>query len=212
MNYIYDILLNFNEAYYDFFEWGKKDDIKHFKKIPIIKINKNDYNKIVNYNFKIDLIILKKIANKAELWNKNNNMNYKYTLLISNGIDTIGIIFDELGNSIKRSSLIIDEELDISQTIKTVHIKKIDYILNSKIIYHLKTRKEMDEITFILNEVNKLSIINDKDKINYLYFECFNNLEENTKKALDIINKNINQERIINILYNILKIKKTSIK
>ena len=70
----------------------------------------------------------------------------------------------------------------------------------------------MDEITFILNEVNKLSIINDKDKINYLYFECFNNLEKNTKKALDIINKNINQERIINILYNILKIKKTSIK
>ena len=27
MNYIYDIVLNFNKEYYNFFEWNKRDNI-----------------------------------------------------------------------------------------------------------------------------------------------------------------------------------------
>ena len=54
MNYIYDVITNFFEDYYDFFEWDKKDNFTHFKKIPIIKINNKDYNIIQTNNIKID--------------------------------------------------------------------------------------------------------------------------------------------------------------
>ena len=44
MNYIYDILLNFQNEYYDFFEWNTNDQITHIKKIPIIKVSNEGGN------------------------------------------------------------------------------------------------------------------------------------------------------------------------
>ena len=32
MNYIYDILANFNEHYYDFYDWNELDNLIHIKK------------------------------------------------------------------------------------------------------------------------------------------------------------------------------------
>ena len=40
MNYIYDVVLNLQKEYYDFYEWNQNDNIFHMRKIPIIKINK----------------------------------------------------------------------------------------------------------------------------------------------------------------------------
>jgi len=39
MNYIYDVVLNFQKEYYDFYDWNKNDNIYHMRKIPILKIN-----------------------------------------------------------------------------------------------------------------------------------------------------------------------------
>ena len=36
MNYIYDILINFNENLYDFYDWNLNDQIDHIRKIPVI--------------------------------------------------------------------------------------------------------------------------------------------------------------------------------
>ena len=33
MKYIYDIILNFNERLYEFYEWKDNDDIEYIKKI-----------------------------------------------------------------------------------------------------------------------------------------------------------------------------------
>ena len=41
MNYIYDIVLNFNKEYYYFFEWKKNDSIINIKKIPCFLIDNN---------------------------------------------------------------------------------------------------------------------------------------------------------------------------
>ena len=43
MEYIYDIVLNFQKTYYDFYEWNRADKIINIKKIPIYKIDVNDY-------------------------------------------------------------------------------------------------------------------------------------------------------------------------
>ena len=35
MEYIYDIVLNFNDCYYEFYEWKEDDDAEFILKIPI---------------------------------------------------------------------------------------------------------------------------------------------------------------------------------
>ena len=206
MNYIYNIFTNFNEDYYDFFEWEKNDNILHIKKMPIIKIDKIDYCKLLSYNFRIDIDLIKTIKNKTELFNKDIKQNYQNLLLITNGIDIIGIEFDNLGNCIKRSSITVEEELDINQITKKIKKENIKYILKDKIDKRLKTRKETKTKQFIIDELYKLSLNNNKNKIIYLYYECFNNEEKNVKKALNTIFNNINREYILKTL------NKTSIK
>ena len=44
MNFIYDIVLNFNKEYYYFFEWSKNDNIVNVKKIPLFLVSKETYN------------------------------------------------------------------------------------------------------------------------------------------------------------------------
>ena len=51
MNYIYDIVLNFNKEYYDFFQWNKKDSIINIKKIPLFIVNNDIFN-----SMKYDLV------------------------------------------------------------------------------------------------------------------------------------------------------------
>ena len=49
---IYDIVLNFNKEFLDFFEWDKHDILIHVRKIPIFKI-KNNINLKNQINAKI---------------------------------------------------------------------------------------------------------------------------------------------------------------
>ena len=123
MNYIYDIYINLLENYYDSYEWEKTDKIIHLKKIPIIKINKKDYQKLLTNKFKIDKELYKKIKYKTKLWdNKNNTL-----LLITNGLDIFIIKLNNEVMSTLISSLPIDEELNIINIIKKIETKKINY-------------------------------------------------------------------------------------
>ena len=66
MNFIYDIVLNFNKSYYDFFEWNKKDSIINIKKIPLFLVDNDTffsikYNKVTVSNNFINNIKDKKI-------------------------------------------------------------------------------------------------------------------------------------------------------
>ena len=55
MIYIYDIILNFNKDYYEFFQWKKSDKILNVKKIPAFKVSDSDL-----YNFKHNDVIVDK--------------------------------------------------------------------------------------------------------------------------------------------------------
>ena len=43
MDYIYDIVLNFQNQYYDFFEWKNTDKVINIKKISVYLVNDEDY-------------------------------------------------------------------------------------------------------------------------------------------------------------------------
>ena len=46
MSYVYDIVLNFNNDYYDFYEWKNDDLIYHIKRINLIRVDSKVYNDI----------------------------------------------------------------------------------------------------------------------------------------------------------------------
>ena len=54
MDYIYDIVLNFHESYYEFYEWKSTDKIINLKKIPIYKVSTKTYLDIKNNTTIID--------------------------------------------------------------------------------------------------------------------------------------------------------------
>ena len=207
MNYIYDVITNFFDIYYDFYEWDKKDNFTHFKKIPIIKISNEDFNIIFTNNIQINKEIIKKLKNKSDIYHKKNEFYY---LLVTNGENILALMFDENGISIKRSSLYVDEELDIINTIRKIDYKKLNFTIIKKLKTTFKTRNDIKLKEYLLNQLNNLSIKTDIEKINYLYFECFNKYEHNTKKALKILINSIENTYISNILYNFFKLSKST--
>ena len=102
MNYIYDIYLNFNNSFYDFYEWNKRDKIIHIRKIPTIKVSKKDFYNIKYNKIKISKDFLKTIHNKTEQFNNNK---IKYCTIISDEKDIIAIKFDKNGINHMKSSL-----------------------------------------------------------------------------------------------------------
>lgn len=210
MNYIYDVMTNFQDKYYDFFEWDKLDKLIHFKKIPIIKVDKKDFITIYINKIKINTETIKKIKNKSEIWNKNENNNKYHYILITNGNDIIGLEFDNEGINTRRSSLYIDEELDIIKTIKRMEKQKLNFSILKKLKLILITRKELTNKEYLKKQLNNLSINKDVEKINYLYYECFNKEEKNIKSARQELIKSIDKQQTFQTLYNFFNLIQTS--
>lgn len=204
MNYIYDIYLNLNKELFDFFEWNKKDKLTHIKKIPIFKISEEEIKNLINYKIKVDETFLNKISNKTETWNIKNKADF--CTLFTDGNTVIAIEFNKNGVSQKKSFLLIEEELDILETIDK--IKEITFhfsVLNQE-KKALKTRKELNIEHFIYKELKSI----EEQKLNYIYFECFGKKEKNKKIILDELNKIKKNSKTYKNLYDILKLTTTT--
>ena len=149
MNYIYDIVLNFHKNYYNFFEWGRKDKIKNIYKISVYRVKDNDiinlkYNKIkVSENF----------INQIK---EDNPKHKKIICLVSNTKTTIGLLFNNEGILVKRSSLLFEEEKEVNNLAKTLPITTITYkeVIKEDIKNILRIEKEKKEI--VINYIKKL--------------------------------------------------------
>lgn len=203
MNYIYDIYLNLNDVLYDFFDWNKNDKLIHIKKIPIFKIDDQDLNKIVYNSVKVSNTFLKSVYNKTELWNLSDKI--KFCALFSSNNDIIAIEFDEYGNSSKKSFLQVDEELEILETIHKIPYIDLDFDIIKKNTLLLKTRKQLKEESFIKKELKNM----EKEKLDYIYFECFGKKEKNKKIILQNLENISKNSKIYKNLYDILKLTST---
>ena len=204
MNYIYDIYLNLNKTLYDFFDWNKNDKIMHIKKIPIFKINVDNLKKFVNYNIKVNKDFLNYVHNQTETWNFSKNIEYCALFCDKNNI--IAIEFDKTGNSIKKSFLMIEEELEILEDIRNIHERNIQFEIINKSNSLLKTRKQVKEEVFIDKELSNI----DLNKLNYIFYECFGIKEKSFKVKINKL-KNLNNNSLeYKNLYDILKLTSTS--
>ena len=203
MNYIYDILANFNEHYYDFYDWNELDNLIHIKKLPLIKCNSNFlYN--IKYN---DIIVEKKLVDKiykkADFFsNKTNKVNY--VCAITDGRTSLIAKFNHDGSVIERSSLLIDEENEIIDIAEEMNTCEYNYVVKqNKKIENFKTRKEIEISKYILTKLENI----EDDKLRYLYFDCFDKEEIDTKIILNRIIYEIknNFNNIYTKIYDFLK-------
>jgi hypothetical protein len=108
-----------------------------------------------------------------------------------------------------KSKLLLDESdevLEISDRIKEV---SIDYkIISKEETNKFMTRSELDKIVFLNREIKMLYKEKNFDKLRYLYYECFDKIEDNIEYIYNsfvlFINKEWNDRH--NKLYGLLRL------
>lgn len=168
MDYIYDIVLNFQERYYDFYEWCPNDKIVNIKKITIYKILNNDYLNIKNNSVIIDKTSLPK-QNKI--------------FLLTNGLEVMGLLLNNYGKVIKISSLLFDESDDILEDKDDIKSIGIKYKVLKKKNINLISRNNIEKKTYTNKYLKKLDLQKDEYLIKYLYYDIYSIEENDINKA-----------------------------
>lgn len=202
MNYIYDIVLNFNKEYFNFYEWNKKDSIINVKKMPLFVVDNNTFNIMKYDKVVVDCNFINLIKDKTYLYTKNKIGN---AILISNTKEVIGVLFDNNGNLIKRSSLLIDEEEEVLDEIDNDDIYNINIISSKKIKREEINRNEREKKA-LLNKYIKRE--NNITNLKYLYYDYFEKDEDNIDTIKDNLLKQINSSWSdkLNSFYETVKI------
>lgn len=192
MNYIYDILLNFNkEKAYQFYEWSDSDNIEHIKKIPLFKVTDNQMLDIIKNTIKIDQDLISKIYNRTEMFNRKKIVNIPYAIIIGNSRECYAFKFNKYGDELSRSNLILDEKDEVLEFINNI---KVDDIKFSTIKYlsddDIGTRFERDSKRHLKSEIKKIYNSDDYNKMKYVYREIFEQcLEDKNKMYTNLINE-----------------------
>lgn len=194
MNFIYDIVLNFNRDYYDFFEWNKKDSIINIKKIPLFMVSNDTFKSMKYDGVTVGKSFIECIREKTYTYNRQK---VGPACLVCNGKEVMGLLFNEKGDLIKRSSLLLDEEEEVLDEIYSDKIFDIEIVKVRKgrcdDISINRVQKEKKD--FLIKYINKE---NSDINLKYLYYDYFEKDEEDTsiikKTLIEEIKNNWNKK------------------
>lgn len=180
MVYVYDTLVNLNEELIDFYDWEESDDYVHIRRVPLYKVNSIDYMNFVTKKVRLDEEELSKLYDKAQIFSNRGIDSLKYAFVVTDGNGAVILEFNDKGFISKRSKFIVNEEMEIIDMAKSVREEKIKYnVVSKKINRSTMIRSEKKILNDILEELN--SIKNDKEKIDYLYYEWFDSNDGDDK-------------------------------
>lgn len=207
MNYIYDILVNFNNDLYDFYEWNTDDNVTHIRKIPLFRVSTSILEQIKNFNLQFSSEFLKKIENRTEKFTSRDVEKISYAALFSDTNEVIALKLSESGNNIGISKLLIDESEDVLEVVLrcneiTLNLER----LKPKKINNFKTRTQIEQINYLNKSLNKLVKNNEIEKLKYLYFDCFNEKQSSIEIIVESLKKAINEEQNLKIMYDFFKL------
>ena len=175
MIYIYDLTLNFSDRLYDFYDWKDTDSITHYRKIPLIKLSDKKYDKFLNNKVVVDEELLSLVRDKAQQYKGRMLKTVKYAFVLTNGFDAFAVMLDDGGTSVKKSKLVIGEELEVIDLANNLKVKDVSFNIVCKDNFVNKFTRDEE---LIINDV--VSKINDhKDNLEllkYLYYEWNNKI------------------------------------
>lgn len=202
MNFIYDIVLNFNKDFYNFFEWNKNDNIINVKKIPIFLIDNDTFTSMKYDNVIVSKDFIDLIRDKTYTYTRSK---LGISCLVSNNKEVIAVLFNDNGNLIKRSSLMLDEEEEVLDEIENDSLYKISIIKRRKVNIENVNRNIKEKKDFLIKYINE-----EKNDINlkYLYYDYFEKDENNIKIIKNDLIKEIknNWNKKLNNFYDTVKI------
>lgn len=199
MVYIYDIILNFNDELIEFFEWEDNDNIKYIKKLPLIRVEDSLIKDILENDILFADDFLEQIKNKTIYYDSKRD-NYP-VIVLSNQDIVIAILLKE--NDYKYSRLLLDEEYEVLNIADKLSVTKVDYTVKGKKIFNSNlTRKERKIRGILLNEIDYLYNSNKLDKLNYYYYEYFNEINNNKEEVYERLKNSLGviDERHIKLL------------
>ena len=201
MNFIYDIVLNFNKDYYNFFEWCKKDNIINIKKIPIFLINNDTFLMLKYDHVTVDLSFIDSIRDKTLTYTRHK---IGISCLVSNGKEVMGLLFSENGNLIKRSSLLLDEEEEALDEISGDEETSIKIVKISKGKNITINRIEKEKRDFLIKYINRED---NEVNLKYLYYDYFEKDESDIKNIKDALIKEIKNKwnKKLDVFYETVK-------
>ena len=204
MNFYYDLVLNFLDTNYLFYDWDEFDNIEYIKKIPIFQVTSKRFKEMYQYNGKVTLEFLKELEDKTIL--KKDKL--KYACIIADKNNAMALEFASDGNIIARSSLMLKDEISLLEYLYTIPISDIEFVKEQVLKINNDIRKCQKIKKFIMTELKRLEEENNIAKLKFLYLEWFNEKEDDLTKIKQRMTKRlakgINEEEIH--IYNIIKL------
>ena len=175
MIYIYDLTLNFSDRLYDFYDWKDTDNITHYRKIPLIKLSDKKYDKFLNNKVVVDEELLSLVRDKAQQYKGRMLKTVKYAFVLTNGFDAFAVMLDDGGTSVKKSKLVIGEELEVIDLANNLKVKDVSFNIVCKDNFVNKFTR--DEEVIINGVVSKINDHKDNlELLKYLYYEWNNKI------------------------------------
>lgn len=206
MNYIYDISINYNKELIDFYEWNKEDNIIFVLKIPVFKIDKKLFYDIYYNDITVEKNFLNHILNKTDIYSPNMIKKEKYSCVFTDGDNVICIKFSNIGKNVLKSTLSIEESEEVLEFSKLIKTTIINYKINriNKIKHNFYTRKQRNNLSISKKFINKIYINKKYNELRYIYYEIFNNYENNINIIISKINNYLLKEPkiLMNIINN----------
>ncbi len=194
MNYIYDVVLNLNPKYYEFYEWQKQDNIVNIRKIPVFKVDNQTYLSLKYNKVTVDSGFITKISSHSSIYSDNSQkQELKNICLVTNGKEVLGLSFNNNGKLLKRSSLIFDEEQDVLEDTTRCPTTTIIFIENKKVKPSLTSRIEQDKRNYLTKYLKSLNE-NHASLLKYLYYEYYEQEETNPQIIQDKLLKELSQD------------------
>jgi len=207
MEYCYDILINLNEnSAYNFYEWEDYDPIELIKKIPIFRVDSKILKDFYLYNIKVSNDFLNTLIDKTILKNNKINKTLKYACLLCDTKNTLVVEFDEEGNLINRSTLLLEDDANIIEFIYNYKETKINYEKKDLINYKNILRQEEIIKKVIKTEINTLLANKNFLKLKYLFNEWFGYEESDFRKIKNIMFEDLDYKinLITQKIYNLI--------
>ena len=209
MNYYYDIILNWSEdKAYDFYEWNDFDSLELIKKIPLFKIKHKAFLDIATNSIKVDQKFLELIADKTLVSDKKNFKRIEYACLFTDTKNVYALEFDKEGNSISRSKLLVDDELNVLECIYGMKETQLEYVVKENLKMGSTLRQIKEAKKLIVLEINNLYQNKDIAKLKYLYYEYkkenIDDIDYIYEEIMHDLNKEFNED--ILKLYYIIKL------